>query len=155
MIKCICFGVDQWATLARHHLRHILPPISTSPLFLLSWLSLSFALSIRSLLSSLFSSCVSFFSLWSILKPAHCMNHRSFSESRISSLNGQRAFSALLAKSTDLNQEVLKGTQHRFHSNSFELLIISVCRDFICTQRPRLPPIEFKLNEGSMCVIQT
>lgn len=55
----------------------------------------------------------------SAFEPAYCMNLQSFSENKISSLNGQRAFSALLAKSRDLNKQVLKGTPHSLLSNYF------------------------------------
>lgn len=65
-----------------------------------------------------------FFLASSAFEPAYCMNHQSFAENQISSLNGRRAFSALLAKSRDLNKEVLQGTQHSLLSNYFKLLIL-------------------------------
>lgn len=87
-----------------------------------SWYS-SVPLSVSALLT--FPSCPSFLSLLppvlcllfflfpsifiasSAFDHAYCMNHQPLSENKISSVNGQRAFSALLAKSRDLNKQVL------------------------------------------------
>lgn len=115
VIKCICFGMDQWVTLAHQHLHHILLSIYTSPLFLLCKLTLSFppfSLHARSSFPFLFLQLLFFFFASRVFEPAYHTKHRSFSENTISSLNGQRAFSALLSKSRDLNKQVLQGTMH-------------------------------------------
>lgn len=110
------------------------PPPPSHPAFHLHLSSVStlltlpfFALSFLSLIFSLFSSYISSFFPFlasSAFEPAYCMNHQSISENKISSLNGQRAFSALLAKSRELNKQVLKGTQHSLLSNYFTLVYL-------------------------------
>lgn len=111
VIKCICFGMDQWITLAHHHLHHILLSIYTSPLFLLCKLSLISPFPPRSLIFPISLPTFLFFLAPKVFEPAHHAKHYCFSENKISSLNGQRAFSALLTKSRDLNKQVLQGTK--------------------------------------------
>lgn len=105
-IKCIFFGMDQWRTLAHHHLYHILLSIYTSLCFYFAHYPF---LPRLSSLSAFPCSLPTFFIFIasSAFDHAYCMNHQSLSENKISSVNGQRAFSALLAKSRDLNKQVL------------------------------------------------
>lgn len=105
VIKCICFGMDQWITLAHHHLHHILLSIYTSPLFLLCKLSLVSPFPPRSLIFPISLPTFLFFLAPKVFEPAYHAKHYCFSENKISSLNGQRAFSALLTKSRDLNKQ--------------------------------------------------
>lgn len=67
--------------------------------------------SLLSLLPPLSSLLFFLFLASSAFEPADCMNHQPLSENKISSLNGQRAFSALLSKSMDLNKQVLQRIQ--------------------------------------------
>lgn len=58
----------------------------------------------------LFSSYCDFFFFLPVsrgFEPPYRLNHQSLSETKISSLNGERAFGALLAKSRELSEQVL------------------------------------------------